>query len=364
MRCIHHVSRGVQIVGIGALAGCNMLIGLDDVSTHGGSGGQSSTGTSGSTSSTATSGGTSSTGGTTMSTGGGETTSSTGGGGETTTSTGGGETTSTSNSTGGTGGSTTSSTSTSTTMTCTDDGDCTPPLVCRASSGTCELPMCGDGLVEGFEECDDGNIGSGDGCDAGCVVELYHQCRRHAPMTCAWQETRCEDLVDNDNDTLTDWLDPDCLLPVYAPQPACSDPRVYRSVDVPLDVPDADFAGIRSVIVVQEDIAVGHVSVVLDIVHPRDGDLEITLIPPFGQPRTLSSDNGGNGADYAETVLDNTCVGGVANAGAPFSDCYKPESFLPSSGQPARGPWALSVRDEAAGQTGTLTGWTLVVCPP
>lgn len=32
-------------------------------------------------------------------------------------------------------------------------------------------PVCGDGMVEGAEQCDDGNTAEGDGCDALCLVE-------------------------------------------------------------------------------------------------------------------------------------------------------------------------------------------------
>ncbi len=40
---------------------------------------------------------------------------------------------------------------------------------CRAESGA---PACGDSLREGNEECDDGNLRSGDGCDDQCQKEL------------------------------------------------------------------------------------------------------------------------------------------------------------------------------------------------
>ncbi len=36
--------------------------------------------------------------------------------------------------------------------------------------------ICGNGLVQGFEECDDGNEDDGDGCSADCVVEACHVC--------------------------------------------------------------------------------------------------------------------------------------------------------------------------------------------
>src|SRR2546430_16093664 len=36
--------------------------------------------------------------------------------------------------------------------------------------------VCGDGLLEGSEGCDDGNLTSGDGCSKSCTVEVDHVC--------------------------------------------------------------------------------------------------------------------------------------------------------------------------------------------
>lgn len=35
------------------------------------------------------------------------------------------------------------------------------------------LSVCGDGVIEGVEECDDGNTKSGDGCSAFCQVRQF-----------------------------------------------------------------------------------------------------------------------------------------------------------------------------------------------
>jgi cysteine-rich repeat protein len=43
--------------------------------------------------------------------------------------------------------------------------------VCR--NGACiKLPVCGNGIIEAGEECDDGNNLNGDGCDANCRLEI------------------------------------------------------------------------------------------------------------------------------------------------------------------------------------------------
>jgi cysteine-rich repeat protein len=46
----------------------------------------------------------------------------------------------------------------------------------RCVEGRCQADMCGDGLVSGDEECDDGNEATGDGCDPACRVEESPRC--------------------------------------------------------------------------------------------------------------------------------------------------------------------------------------------
>lgn len=49
------------------------------------------------------------------------------------------------------------------------DGCC--PSMCNANNdGDC-APVCGNGVVEMGEQCDDGNTNDGDGCDASCLLE-------------------------------------------------------------------------------------------------------------------------------------------------------------------------------------------------
>lgn len=68
-----------------------------------------------------------------------------------------------------------------------DDGNNTNPAdgchncaiatgwACPTQGAPC-IPRCGDGLVRGVEECDDGNPTSGDGCNAGCKIEPGFSC--------------------------------------------------------------------------------------------------------------------------------------------------------------------------------------------
>jgi len=40
-------------------------------------------------------------------------------------------------------------------------------------------PKCGNKLLETGEECDDGNLLSGDGCSSGCNVETIFECSKN-----------------------------------------------------------------------------------------------------------------------------------------------------------------------------------------
>jgi len=50
------------------------------------------------------------------------------------------------------------------------------------------FPICGDGVIEGTEECDDGDTLPGDGCDASCQVESGWTCG-YEPSVCTEDPT-------------------------------------------------------------------------------------------------------------------------------------------------------------------------------
>src|SRR5260221_9028378 len=52
-----------------------------------------------------------------------------------------------------------------------DGTTCTAPSgVGQCMNGTCVVYVCGNGIVEGDEACDDGNTVSGDGCRGDCHI--------------------------------------------------------------------------------------------------------------------------------------------------------------------------------------------------
>jgi cysteine-rich repeat protein len=55
----------------------------------------------------------------------------------------------------------------------------------RCSAGACQPAVCGDGKIEGTEECDDGNTVPGDGCEADCNRSQVIELTAGASHTCA-----------------------------------------------------------------------------------------------------------------------------------------------------------------------------------
>eukprot|EP01022_Parablepharisma_sp_SALTPOND_P013163 TRINITY_DN173_c2_g1_i5.p1 TRINITY_DN173_c2_g1~~TRINITY_DN173_c2_g1_i5.p1 ORF type:complete len:100 (-),score=2.11 TRINITY_DN173_c2_g1_i5:27-326(-) len=49
--------------------------------------------------------------------------------------------------------------------------------------------VCGNGVREGSEQCDDGNTNSGDGCDSSCNVESGYICSGERPDVCRNTQT-------------------------------------------------------------------------------------------------------------------------------------------------------------------------------
>ena len=44
--------------------------------------------------------------------------------------------------------------------------------------------LCGNGVVNAPEECDDGNTLSDDGCDSQCIIDPYYRCDGSTPNIC------------------------------------------------------------------------------------------------------------------------------------------------------------------------------------
>jgi len=90
-----------------------------------------------------------------------------------------------------------------------------------------DVPICGNGVLQDGEGCDDGNTVSGDCCSSTCGIEpagsqtcgvgacqvMTAQCSMGSPVTCTPGSPSaeiCNDGIDNDCDGLIDSADPDC----------------------------------------------------------------------------------------------------------------------------------------------------------
>jgi fibro-slime domain-containing protein len=95
--------------------------------------------------------------------------------------------------------------------------------VCPAGGGRCRAAACGDGIIAGAEQCEDGDAppASGDGCDATCMLEPGYKCptpgRVCEPTTCGDRAVEGSEQCDDGNNNMGDGCSPLCTQ-----EPRCS----------------------------------------------------------------------------------------------------------------------------------------------
>ncbi len=137
----------------------------------------------------------------------------------------------------------------------------------------------------------------------------------------------------------------------------CTD---YNAVDVPMNITDNNT--ITSTINVPTGGTIADVNIKNLIgTHTFVGDLTFTLMSPMGTSVILIQNQCGGVADFNISLDD-----AAANAlNCPISDAAteQPENPLAAfNGQNPMGNWMLMVNDNAGGDEGQLTGWTLEIC--
>jgi uncharacterized repeat protein (TIGR01451 family) len=134
----------------------------------------------------------------------------------------------------------------------------------------------------------------------------------------------------------------------------------FTSTDTP--IPILDNTTFTSVVSVAEDETVLDVDVRLNITHTYDGDMDIFLIGPEGTRVELTSDNGGTGENFIDTIFDDEAPTSITAGSAPFTGRFRPEGSLATlDGLPATGDWTLEVTDDAGIDQGQLVDWTLIL---
>ena len=134
----------------------------------------------------------------------------------------------------------------------------------------------------------------------------------------------------------------------------------FDSTDTPIAI--VDNTTFTSVITVAEDETVLDVDVRLNVTHTYTGDLDIFLIGPDDTRVELTSDNGGSGNDFVDTVFDDEAATAITGGTAPFTGRYQPEGSLATlDNLNATGAWTLEVTDDAGADQGELVEWSLIL---
>lgn len=124
-------------------------------------------------------------------------------------------------------------------------------------------------------------------------------------------------------------------------------------------IPDNNPTGISSPITVSNAFLASQVvSVTININHTYDADLDIFLKAPNGSQIQLSTDNGGSGNNFTNTVFI-TGATAITSGSAPFTGNFAPEQAFSTLTGSANGTWNLVVVDDAGDDTGTLLDWSL-----
>lgn len=107
---------------------------------------------------------------------------------------------------------------------------------------------------------------------------------------------------------------------------------------------------------------VSNIKINLNINHPDDGELLISLKSPANGTATLSTYNGVGGANYTNTTFDDSALVSIVNGVPPFTGSYKPQNpFTTLLNSDINGNWILRIYDKAAGNQGTLLNWCILL---
>ncbi|MCB9169890.1 MAG: choice-of-anchor J domain-containing protein [Flavobacteriales bacterium] len=182
-----------------------------------------------------------------------------------------------------------------------------------------------------------------------------------------------------DNETVTVGWNPTLTL-AADPDPACAGgSTTLQAVASPNDPVVASAASGAVNLAIQDNnttstnltlsdgagsvVAGSTVTVTLNITHTYDADLDIYLDGPGGcGTLELSTDNGGSGDNYTNTVIQTGAGTPITGGSAPFTGTFAPEGNISALATcPVNGTWTLRVADDAGGDTGTLLDWGLSI---
>ena len=158
----------------------------------------------------------------------------------------------------------------------------------------------------------------------------------------------CDNLADDNGDTLADCADPLCadFFPCQAPAcPAGQTQRFFAATDLPrafgaLSTTTSNIA-ITGVAGQVTDVAVK-----MTVAHHYVTDIVATLVAPSGLQTDVTSHNGSNGHNYVHTVFADDATKPVTAGLAPFTGKFRPEqAFTRLDGESPNGTWAMRVEE-------------------
>lgn len=158
------------------------------------------------------------------------------------------------------------------------------------------------------------------------------------------------------------------LVHIDAQPPVCtgfvSKSKRFVSTDLPQPLPDNNPAGVASTIIVPDLAAISDVDVTLNIIHPFDDDIEVSLTSPAFLP--LFGDIGSTGNDFINTTIDDEAPAPIPDsaAAAPFTGRFQPVGgpvLFNLDGSPAAGAYTLQVSDDAVFNEGSFESWSLTI---
>ena len=184
------------------------------------------------------------------------------------------------------------------------------------------------------------------------------------------------DITNLDGGSLANWSMDVVTLPVSPAAALVS----YPSTNVPKTIgPNASVVS-SNVTVAGAGTQIGRIRLTTSITHTWDGDMDITLTSPSGKIVTITSDNGGS----TDNVFNGTIWDAKADPGnqvpyvVPFAASkvvtdtayvtltVKPtlsseEALAAFIGDDPNGVWTVRISDDATGDSGTLTAWSLEI---
>ncbi len=125
-------------------------------------------------------------------------------------------------------------------------------------------------------------------------------------------------------------------------------------------IPDGGYVSIP--ITIEGWYTIGKLLVYVEIEHPEDGDLTISLIGPNSQEIILSSNNGMGGSNYF-TYFDDYALTSITSGSPPFNGFYQPEEALSNFvGIFIEGTWYLKISDNTTNNlSGEVKKWMMLI---